>query len=221
MKSTRDRILQTLLTEPQSTIQSLADAVGINTISVRHHLKSLKADNLVVEEEIRHGIGRPRLVYALSEQGRMQLVALAEQGLERFPTRYLRLTTRILTQLKETLPETVYRNIFTQMASSLASDYANKASKLPLEERLNYLQDALTDEGFSIEWSREGDKYIIREVSCPYLHIGQSHPEICLVDQTLISSVLSIPAEKIQCLLSGDGHCAFTIPAPANTEKKS
>lgn len=202
IKSTRDRILQTLLSQPRSTVQELANAVGINAISVRHHLSSLKADSLVVEEEERHGVGRPRLVYLLSEQ-----------GLERFPTRYLRLTNRILTQLKDTLPEETVKSIFTDMAASLASEYAKKAEKLDMEDKLNMLQDILAEEGFSLEWFRNGDVYTIREISCPYIHVGQSHPEVCLVDQAVISAVLSIPVEKVQCVLSGDGQCAFSLPA--------
>ena len=65
MKSTRDRIVQTLLNHPKSTINDLAEAVGINGISVRHHLNSLLAEALVIVEEVRHGVGRPRQVYLL------------------------------------------------------------------------------------------------------------------------------------------------------------
>ena len=101
MKSTRERILTTLVSEPRSTINDLADAVGINAISVRHHLTSLEAEGLVTAEEERHGVGRPRLVYFLTEK-----------GLERFPTRYLRLTNRILDQIKETLPQATVKDTF-------------------------------------------------------------------------------------------------------------
>ncbi len=47
MKSTRDRILQTLLRQPRTTINQLAVAVGINPISVRHHLTNLQVEGLV------------------------------------------------------------------------------------------------------------------------------------------------------------------------------
>lgn len=207
MKSTRDRILQTLLEQPSCTIQELADAVSISPISVRHHLNNLKADGLVTEREERHGVGRPRLVYLLTEQGR-----------EQFPTRYLRLTNRLLDQLKETLPEPVVASIFSQMAASMAAQYAQQVEKLSLEQKLEFLKRTLADEGFDIEWDRTTNQYIIREVSCPYYHIGQKHPEVCLLDQSLLSSVLSIPAEKVQCILNGDGHCAYAIPIP---EEKS
>ncbi len=100
MKSTRDRILQTLHRQPKRTINELAEAVSINPISVRHHLTNLQMEGLVAADEERHGVGRPRLVYFLTEVGQ-----------ENFPTRYLRLTTRLLAQMKETMPEPVVRNL--------------------------------------------------------------------------------------------------------------
>jgi predicted ArsR family transcriptional regulator len=62
-----------------------------------------------------------------------------------------------------------------------------------------------------VEWERQGEQYLIREISCPYYHVGQSHPEVCTVDQTLISAVLDVPAEKVQCVLNGDAHCSYVV----------
>lgn len=206
MKSTRERILQTLLGNPRATISDLADAVGINAISVRHHLTSLQAEGLVAAEEERHGVGRPRLVYVLTEQ-----------GLERFPTRYLRLTNRLLDQLKESLPAPVVNKIFTEIAVDMASSVKREARSMNIEERLDLIQRLLAEEGFSVQWEKQGTQYHINEISCPYYHVGQSHPEVCTVDQTLISTVLEIPAEKIHCVLRGDTHCTYVIPELTNT----
>lgn len=200
MKSTRDRILQTLLNNPHSTINDLADAVEINTISVRHHLTNLQADGLVVAEEERHGVGRPRLVYSLTETGQ-----------EKFPTRYLQLTNRLLSHLKQTLPEEEVEKLFTDMAKDVASKQARNLQNLPLEEKLNRLKDSLEEEGFSIEWEQDDTEYRINEIACPFYHIGQTHPEVCSMDQTMISTMLSIPTEKIHCVLNGDNHCTYVI----------
>jgi DeoR family transcriptional regulator, suf operon transcriptional repressor len=207
MKSTRERILQTLLNHPHSTISDLADAVGINAISVRHHLTSLQADGLVAAEEERHGVGRPRLVYGLTEG-----------GLERFPTRYLRLTNRLLDQMKDSMPPAVISKLFSAMASEIASDYAQQIKTLTIEEKLELIKNLLAQEGFSVEWERQGGEYLIHEITCPYYHVGQAHPEVCTVDQTLISEVLSIPAQKIHCVLHGDAHCTYVIPDLTNSE---
>jgi DeoR family suf operon transcriptional repressor len=207
MKSTRERILQTLLNNPRSSINELADSVGINAISVRHHLTNLQADALVTAEEERHGVGRPRLVYFLTEK-----------GLERFPTRYLTLTNRLLSQIKETLPEATVKQLFTQMAQQLAKEYAGKIRPLPMEQKLDTIKELLSGEGFNIEWDKTEDTYQIHEISCPYIHVGQNHPEVCVVDQTLISSMLSIPVEKIGCVLRGDRYCTYLIPAQVEKE---
>jgi predicted ArsR family transcriptional regulator len=200
MKSTRDQILQTLLGQPRTTIKALAEAVGINPISVRHHLTSLQAQGLVSAEEERHGVGRPRLAYFLTES-----------GTEHFPTRYLRLTLRLLDQLKESLPESLVSKLFLEIANNMAGDYTEQMKGLSMEERLELTKSLLAEEGFTVEWEKVGAQYKIYEITCPYLQIGQNHPEVCTVDQTLISRMLAVPAEKVQCILSGDAHCTYVV----------
>lgn len=205
MKSTRDRILQTLLRQPRRTINELAEAVGINPISVRHHLTNMQVEGLVIAEEERHGVGRPRLVYFLTEE-----------GMEKFPTRYLRLTTRLLQQVKDTIPGPVVSKLFNQMAEDIANDYSDQIQGLGMEERLEFVKELLAEEGFTVEWEKKGTQYQIHEISCPYYQIGLSHPEVCTVDQTVISRMLALPAEKVQCILTGAAHCTYVVQAAPN-----
>jgi len=207
MKSTRDRIVHTLLKKPGSTINDLAKAVDINPISVRHHLTNLQMEGLVSAQEERHGVGRPRLIYSLTEH-----------GMEQFPTRYLRLTSRLLDQLKSSLPEPMVSKLFSEMATSLADEYAEQMQGLSMEERLELIRELLAEEGFTVEWEKIEDQYRIHEITCPYLQIGQNHPEVCTVDQTLISKMLAVPAEKVQCILDGGAHCTYVVQ-PAETVK--
>jgi len=201
MKSTRDRIMQTLLNNSRSTIHELAVAVGINSISVRHHLNSMLADGLISAEEERHGVGRPRLVYYLTED-----------GMEKFPTRYYRFTNRLLDQLKQSLPAETVSRLFTTMAGELANEPARLARNLPIEDRIALLKDLLTEEGFEVEWQIDKDTLLIKAINCPYFHVSQAHPEVCSIDQTLITTVLAVPADNIDCNLSSDHHCTFVIP---------
>jgi predicted ArsR family transcriptional regulator len=200
MKSTRELILQTLAKQPRSTITELARVVGINPISVRHHLNNLQVEGLITAEEERHGVGRPRLVYLLTED-----------GMEHFPTRYLRLTTRLLAQMKESMPAPVVRNLFADMADGLAQEYTEQLSGLTMEERLEMAKSLLSQEGFTVDWEKDGNQYRVHEITCPYLQIGQNHPEVCTVDQTLLSKMLAVPAEKVQCILSGDSKCTYIV----------
>lgn len=206
MSSTRELILQTILSRQRTTINELAEKVGINPISVRHHISKMEAEGLVDSEEERHGVGRPRRLYFLTES-----------GLERFPTRYLRLTKRLLARVKDALPPEMVSSLFAQMGADLAEDFVadHDLQQLPMEERLDLLKGLLQREGFEVEWKRGQDRYLIRELNCPYHHIGQHHPEVCAIDRTLISSVLSVPATKIQCILDGDSHCTYVVPTIA------
>ena len=210
MTSTRDKVLKTLLNQPRRTINELADEVGINPISVRHHITSLQAEGLVTSEEEHHGVGRPRRVYFLTEA-----------GAEKFPSRYIRLTLRLLDQLIDTMPQSMISELFTKMAQEMAEEYASDPSlqSMSFEQRLTYARELLQREGFNIEWERAGDELIIHETSCPYYHVGQDHPEVCSLDQMLISSLLAVPAAKTRCILNGDNLCSYVITIPEKQEK--
>lgn len=204
MKSTKDRILQALLRKPKITINEIAEAVGINPISVRHHLSNLEKEGLISAEEERHGVGRPRLMYSLTQD-----------GMERFPTKYLRLTTKLLSQMKETMPAPAVAKLFSQVAEEMAGAYSEQIKGLSMEERLDFVKEMLAQEGFTVEWEKKGKEYQIHEISCPYYQIGIAHPEVCTVDQTLISKMLALPANKVQCILDGAAHCTYVVQPAA------
>ena len=206
MAGTRDHVLRTLLSQPRCTVNELAEEVGISPISIRHHIASLEAEGLIASEDERHGVGRPRQVFFLTDT-----------GVELFPTRYVRLTIRLLEHLKETMPEAMISKLFTQMAEDLASELSDgtEMKNLSMKERLNLVKDLLRREGFNIEWEQLEDGYQISEASCPYYYIGQNHPEVCAVDQILISRVLSVPAEKVKCILNGDSACTYIVSEAA------
>lgn len=200
MKSTREKVLQTLASNPKSTIVEIAEAVGINAISVRHHITNLQAASLVSAEEERHGVGRPRLVYFLTDQ-----------GLENFPTRYYRLTNNLLEQIKETLPEPEIKNLFKRMADKLSEEYQPVFESLGFEEKLTLLKSVMEKEGYQLEWERSSAGYEIDEISCPFYQIGKEHPEICLFDKSLISNLLSIPEQDITHVRKSGNLCSFQI----------
>ena len=207
MKSTKEKILLYLLKNPKSPITDLANAVTINAISVRHHLNNLLAEGLVLFEEERHGVGRPRLVYSLTDE-----------GLEKFPSRYYRLTNRILERFKDSLSPDLLNSLFADIAKDIATSHRQTIKNLSLEERLNFVQDLLDEEGFNIEWEKKEDHYLIHEISCPYFQVAQTHPEVCTLDQTLITEILDIPINKMKCILQGDHRCSYIIPFETKSE---
>jgi len=132
----------------------------------------------------------------------------------------LSLTNRLLDQMRETLPQPIIDKLFKQMATKLLAGYTNKLHSLSIREKLDLIKDLLGQEGFSVDWEQQGNQILINEITCPYYHIGKNHPEVCQVDQTLISTVLSIPVEKINCVLYGDSHCTYVIADNTMVQEK-
>ena len=200
--NTRNRVLRSLLLNQKRTVNELAEAVDINPISVRHHVTKLEAEGLIVSEEERHGVGRPRLVFSLTPK-----------GMEQFPQRYLQLTLRLLEQLKSNFPEKVLSNIFKEVAEGIADDLTHDINleDLDLKERLELLQEVLTAEGFMVDLQEEDGNFYIVEASCPYHHVGEDYPEICVMDQELIAHFVSSTPKRIECILDGDKQCKYLI----------
>lgn len=200
MKSTREKILRTLLAFPGSTINDLAEAVGINGISVRHHLTTLEAEDMVTSSEERHGVGRPRLIYSLTEK-----------GLEAFPSSYLRLTQRLIKTLKGHLSPSDLESIFKEIGSGMADSYAEELDGKSVEERLQLLKPVLTQEGFIVEWQKNEETYTLKTLSCPYYRIGQDFPEVCALDLALISEFLNTAVIVEACIFDNAQHCIYQI----------
>jgi predicted ArsR family transcriptional regulator len=209
MKNTREKIIKNLLYNPGSTINDLAESVGINGISVRHHLNSLEANDLVTSSEERHGVGRPRLVYSLTDK-----------GIEEFPTNYIRLAKTLINVLKENYSEDDVQMIFQNVGKSIAADYKKQFEGKSIDSQLKLLIKIMSNEGYVIDWRKIHGNYEINILNCPYLHVGTECPEICALDKALISQALSHPVEINTCITNGNSQCTFQIIPQVKEEKK-
>lgn len=205
MSTTREKILKILLDNPAISINELAEAVGINGISVRHHLSSLQVDGLIIAREERHGVGRPRQIFSLSEK-----------GMEQFPTSYIKFSNTFISQIKEIIPEKIIKECFLQIAAKIIDRNRSDWSTMAFTERLNMLITVLAEEGFHIKLENDAENIHLRLLSCPLYQVGATHPEICLLDQHVISGILEHHAARTHCILSGDAFCNYQITPKAD-----
>lgn len=206
MRGTRQEIIEALKERGRASIIDLAEAVDVKPVTVRHHLNALQADGLLEVEEERQSVGRPRHIYSLSEAG---------QSL--FPQKYHLLVERMLDQMKDTSSEEMAALFLQQLGEQVADGVRAEIEKLPVEEQLARLVDVLSDEGFMAQWERTGDTIRLTEYNCPYYFVGQRHPEVCTIDETIIRIALDADVEKSSCLLYGDHACTFEV-APSEEE---
>jgi predicted ArsR family transcriptional regulator len=93
----------------------------------------------------------------------------------------------------------------------MVAEYAAKLEGRTLEEKMKLLVEMLGEEGFMARWNRTGETISLTEYNCPYFRIGQRHPEVCAIDESLIRQVLAAEVEKTNCVLTGAEHCVFVI----------
>ena len=97
------------------------------------------------------------------------------------------------------------------MAEGMVAEYGRGMQDKPLDEKMELLVEMLGAEGFMAKWNRAGEAIHLTEYNCPYVRIGQRHPEICTIDQAVIRQVLDADVEKTNCVLTGAERCVFVI----------
>lgn len=205
MTTTRDHILHYLKAHGPISAADLAEAQGITVVAVRHHLGALQAAGLVSAHEVRRQVGRPHLAFSLTPSAQ-----------ERFPTKYIQLSERLLDELKAAMPAPAIEALFNRMAEGMLAGYADRLRDKTLDEKMDVLMDILGAEGFMARWNRVGDTITLTEYNCPYVRLSQRHPEVCAFDRAVIRQVLAADVEQTQCVRDGNGHCTFSIVARAS-----
>lgn len=200
MQDTRMAVLDLIKSQRQATVASLAAALDVSPITIRHHLNTLQAELLITVEAIREGVGRPKHIFKITDAAQRY-----------FPNKYHVLVDSLLDQLKATLPPEQVEMIIDGMAASVAAKYNIGALTGTLEQRLQRLVGILGEEGFMAEVSRVNGSIVLTELNCPYLYIGQRHPEVCRIDRSLMQRVLGTEVEQTSCVLHGDTCCTFSV----------
>jgi predicted ArsR family transcriptional regulator len=205
MQETRQQILSILQRRNLSTVDDLARDLDLAVATVRHHLTLLERDGLVASKKVRQQVGRPYLVYSLSQQGQ-----------ESFPKKYHRLSSYILTEVKAELGSERLSALLRRIAQRRLAERAPDLEGKSLEERLEILIVILGEEGFVADWEKaDGRKFLLTHHTCPYQAVVSQHPEVCQVDAELISGVIGAPVERTKCILYGDLVCTFEVKTVA------
>lgn len=203
MQETRWAVLEMIRTQTNATVASLADALNVAPITIRHHLGMLQADGLVTVESVREGVGRPKHIYRVTEAAQRY-----------FPNKYHTLVEGLLDELKQRLPPEQVELIIDGMAANVAAKYNTARITGTLEERLHSLVAILGEEGFMAQVQRIDGAIVLTELNCPYVYVGQRHPEVCRIDRALMKNVLGTEVEQTSCVLNGDTRCTFSVKEP-------
>ncbi len=230
MHAVRKRILEILKENGGATVAELADALGMASVSVRHHLDILQGDSLICVERIKRkgNVGRPQQVYGLTPE-----------AADHFPNNFAALSESLVRQIKAVLPADRVHCAFRAIASEIASELPEAVLKNNnLEERLEVVTEFLCTRGYLARWEavQEGIEsgmeqgleeeslkkqggYLLHKYNCPYAGLSTEHHELCLMDQALVSELMGQPCCRTSSMADGEQCCTYHI-APNSIEFK-
>ena len=207
MQETRQQILEILRENGESTVDELVDELeerrgSITAVTVRHHLAKLQSDGLVDMAQKRHRStpGRPRHVYALTQQ-----------GLSHFPNNYQTLAETLLGQIRQRLPKRDVNVILEGVATSMAQE-----AHIPqgsIEERLDAVVTYLDEHGYDARWEHHEKGYVLVTCNCPYHPMHKEGDDLCQMDMHLISQMLGVVPRLLARISNEDESCRYLIPS--------
>ena len=199
LASTRGRILA-LLRGENRTVNELAAALDLTDNAVRAHLLSLERDGLVQQHGIRPGKRKPHAAYGLST------------GAEHiFPKAYGPLLAHFVTVISNRLNRRALRATMREVGRAVAADHLERWKGRGRGERIKAALDLLDDLGGSAKFEEsEGKQFIHGRNGCPLAAVTASHPEACLIVESLLSKVIGVPAKKC-CEYGETPRCCFEL----------
>jgi predicted ArsR family transcriptional regulator len=201
LASTRGRIVALLRTENR-TVKELAATLNLTDNAVRAHLVSLERDGLVQQHGTRAGTRKPHAAYGLSAE--------AEHI---FPKAYGPLLSHFVTVISNRLTPSGLRATMREVGRAVAADHLERLKGRSRRDRIKAALDLLNDLGGSPKFEeREGKQFIHGRNGCPLAVVTAAHPEACLIIESLLSTVIGVPAKKC-CEYEETPRCCFELSA--------
>jgi DeoR family transcriptional regulator, suf operon transcriptional repressor len=179
-------------------VSELADAMEVTPTAVRQRLVRLLAQQSIEREATRHGRGRPRHRYWLTEKG-------------------LRLTGLNFTDLAVTLWEEIRkqedpelrRETLRRIARALALGYADQMHGETPAERMNSLAELLAQRRIPVSVEQSAEGTVLTAHACPYPKLAEQDQDVCNMERMMFSELLGSHVELTQCRLQGGAECRF------------
>ena len=202
----RREILVRLRRDGAASPDQLAGAIGASRTGVLQQLRALEATGFVSRQTVRHGVGRPRHLYDITDEAQ-----------ELFPANYGALAAGLLTAINavggEALVEQVFiarrRQIGDRVRRELHDRVGAKASLAERVRELAVLQD---EQGYLANAVIGGDGTIrLREHNCAILDVARGTRAACDAELDLFREVLGADVVRETHIAAGDRSCTYRI----------
>lgn len=204
--SLRRAILMRLRHDGPTSPEGLAANLGLSRTGVLQQLHALEAAGLVSRDAVRHGVGRPRHVYDVTD---------AAQDL--FPTNYDGLASGLLAAIRSIGGEELLDGVFEErrrltrdrlrqrMADRLPGD-------APLMDRAREMAVIQDEQGYLAEAVIGADGVIrLVERNCAIHRVASEHAAACQAELDLFRELLGTDVQRVTHIAAGDRCCTYRI----------
>lgn len=200
MQATRQDILDYLRRHGRASVKQLGEVLGLTSTGVRQHLNILERDGLIHTDEQRGRVGRPALVYSLTDKA---------QNL--YPKNYALLANLLIEEVRCTQTGSGLLSLLDRVSQRMAEQHASRAENLPWRGRAELAAEVLREQGFEATCDRDGDDVVIRQYTCPFPEVAQRNSAVCAMDVNFIGRLTGCDARLTTSLLRGDPCCTYRL----------
>lgn len=200
----QDKILYQLKRRGPQTVRELSELLAMTTMGIRQHLAQLEQEGLVEKTAVeQRGRGRPVGCWQLSGAGH-----------RRFPDAHAQVSHELIISVRDLLGQDALDKLIHHRTETSRTRYLAKIPELAsLEDRISYLCDLRTAEGYMAEWEKTDGGYRLLEHHCPICIAARACQGFCQGELDLFRSVIgelgSITREDH--LLQGARRCSYLI----------
>lgn len=192
MSSTRQQIISMLRNQKYLSAREISRALDLTPANIRHHLSILEQEGVIepVGRLTSKDRGRPAQVFTLTHQSQ-------SHNLDR-------LSNALLEELLQNNRRGSSNDILARLASRLAQPLPPPSPSLT--QRLYQAVQRLNELNYQARWEAHAEAPRIYLEHCPYAMLLPEHPELCQIDQLLLSTLIDHPV-TLALKLAKDNHC--------------
>jgi len=185
-------------------VGELAEQLGMSYMGVKQHCVDLESEGYLDTWRRAKGIGRPELVYRLTDRS---------HGL--FPADSNLMTISVLENARALYGPSAPRSSFSAFFQRKAETYQTRVRGDTIAERAGKLARLRDTEGHMAEFEQDAAFIRIVEHHCPIHDLLKAFPIVARLEAELFTRVLGANVHREEAHASGLYRCVFTLHARA------
>jgi predicted ArsR family transcriptional regulator len=200
MQTTRQQILQHLQRHGRATVKELAQLLKLTSTGIRQHLTVLERDGLVDSYEERGRVGRPTLVYSLTDKAESL-----------FPRCYDQLALNLLDEVRSVEGRERLYELLHGVAERLAQPFWERVRGKKLAERVRETALIMQEQGCLVDWEQRNGEFLLAEYTCPFPQVARQDSSVCALHVDFVRLLTGGDTRLVQSLLRGQRACTYRI----------